>query len=1280
MTKLKNTKKGMAKKALSISLVAAMLATSNVPVWAAEDLFSDSTAVEAEVDTFSAETPVEDIAPIAEEADNAAVLQAESSSNAYEATVAFAGTGLKDNKITWGNEITATVSVKDAGTQTAVPEGKLYYAWKVDGLGTTEAKLEGNSVTISPDGTYAGKSLTLFLMVKNEDGDVVWTYTSDAISVEAKDISSLVSFKDNAITAPEYNGKAHNVAITEAMLNIDTSIATGFDIDDYFDVSYSGDNVNVTDDGIAVTLTAKKAGYKGKVTTSYKIGPMVLDGTEKRKIEDHFVATLTTASYAYTGTPINVKKGSVKLTDKDTGVELTGYLAADANDYVGASTKKNAGESENIEVALLETPAKGSVNKNYKITASAKKATTTNKLTIAKRDLSSVTATITAKQYDEGKTITVNAADITYKDKNTNETLTLNGDVKWTVPESAKNPGEYTVTFAPDVNNTNVTGSTSATLTVFSSDISQAKFGDETYAQADEQYTGEQVVKDIAKLGGVKIGNKTIAPTDYEITFGENINANDTTDVTKKTGVVIIKGKNSYAGSQKEYRFAIKPATITANTLTVNNYVERIDTQNASDYETSMGLVVKAKNTAGKEFTLQKDVDYTVEYEIIKDADGKDAKVRATVNSKNKNFTGVNVVKESNITGTIIKDGDIKLKQTSFTYTGKAIIPEFDVIINGRLIAPDQYTVKTITGNLDAGTATLVITGEAGSDYSDSVDAKATFTITPANAADLVGVIPSQQYTGYSLQPALQSLTLNGVDIDVSKNFDLAYGTNVNIGEGTVTLTPKANNKNFTGTKSITFKISGKLLNAGGALAVYDKNNLLVTGDKLNFSYDGTAHTYNKVLFNYSGSEKLKEDTDYEIKYVDNVYGKKTDAGQMGAVLVVAKGTNASTYGLEGVVKDGIYTDAAGNKVENVMFAQQFKIAQQSVYSSNISVGNGTYAGGLEVKPEVIVSVNGKTLIEGTDYDLKIDKAHTQATATKELSVEIVPKNGYTVASGQKMTFNWGIDKFDLANADISAKDGKVVVKCGKVDVDTSEYTVTTNADGTITITAAKTSKNYTGTKTVKGNGETDAERPVAPVISAVNVKGNKATVVLAGESDGATGYDYVISKSKVFTDKASRVDVKANVLTTETTFQYINQGVYYAYLHSWKRVDGKKVFSGWSNAYPFMISSITPEQPTVTSVKVTGKTVKVTYTKSANATGYDLVLGSAVKKVNGEKRPVEYGKLVKKVYKGNTVTATFTNVPKGTYYAGLHAYNRTSENNGKVFSPWSNTKKVTVK
>ena len=146
-------------------------------------------------------------------------------------------------------------------------------------------------------------------------------------------------------------------------------------------------------------------------------------------------------------------------------------------------------------------------------------------------------------------------------------------------------------------------------------------------------------------------------------------------------------------------------------------------------------------------------------------------------------------------------------------------------------------------------------------------------------------------------------------------------------------------------------------------------------------------------------------------------------------------------------------------------------------------------------------------------------------------------------------------------------------------------------------------------------------------------------------------------------------------------SFNYVQQGTYYAYCHAWTRnAEGKKIFGEWSNIYPFSVSAITPAQPVITSVKAKGTTVTVTYTKAANAEGYDVVLGSAAKKVNGEYRPVSYGKLVKKNIKGNVVTATFKNVKKGTYYAGLHAFNKTSEDGKKVFSQWSNVKKVTVK
>lgn len=115
-------------------------------------------------------------------------------------------------------------------------------------------------------------------------------------------------------------------------------------------------------------------------------------------------------------------------------------------------------------------------------------------------------------------------------------------------------------------------------------------------------------------------------------------------------------------------------------------------------------------------------------------------------------------------------------------------------------------------------------------------------------------------------------------------------------------------------------------------------------------------------------------------------------------------------------------------------------------------------------------------------------------------------------------------------------------------------------------------------------------------------------------------------------------------------------------------------------NIVKFTVTATTPSTPTVTSVKAKENTVTVTYTKSADATRYDVVLGSSVKSVNGEKRPVDFGELVKKNAKGNKVTVTFKNVPAGTYYAGLHSFNRTSEDGKKVFSKWSNAKKVTVK
>ena len=508
-----------------------------------------------------------------------------------------------------------------------------------------------------------------------------------------------------------------------------------------------------------------------------------------------------------------------------------------------------------------------------------------------------------------------------------------------------------------------------------------------------------------------------------------------------------------------------------------------------------MGLVVKAKNANGKEFALTEGTDYVVEKYKFTTSDDTDTttgevdgKVKVVLKTttknghkylKNTNFIvkdGEDAIYSSTITKTTLKSENIKLKKTAYTYTGAAIKPDFDVVVDGRVINPTEYKIKSLTNNVNAGTATMVITGTDGT-FTSKTDASITFTIEAADASKLVASVGSQTYTGYSIQPPVTAATLNNVAINVKDNFTVTYGENVAMGEGTITLTPK--NGNFTGTKTITFKITGQMLE-NGDFKFYDANGLKI--DNLSHTYDGTAYTPAKTVFdtantkvkkydnsNWESVGTLTEGTDYEIKYVDNTYGKKdsSDKKQYGVVLAIAKGTYGGNYtdSTTGVT-NGVYTDAEGNKIENVIYAERFEIGTLTIKDSNISVANGVYAGGLPVKPVVVVNVGGKTLVEGTDYELEYgaNDDRTKVTTTKSLTVKVVGKNGYRTDG--TVSKNWGIDKFNLANANVTVDGDKVTVKCGRVDIETSEYTVE-KKDGKVTVTAKKDSKNYTGSKTV---------------------------------------------------------------------------------------------------------------------------------------------------------------------------------------------------------------------
>ena len=1274
MTKIKNTKKGMAKKTLSMSLVVAMLATSNVPVWAAE--FSDGSDASVAVETPATETFSDEAAetPVAENEE--AVSAEATTNNKFNATVKFkkGSSDFTDKSVKWNvADLSAEVTVSAGEESTA----NIYAIWMVDGkqIGTNatgitslDTPISIPAVQLNPKMADAGSKITLYIYAEKA-GETVWRYTSDPISVEKIDINDVVNTTnattDVRIDNVPYDGKKHTV--TKSSLNIGSSLKADWTEDDFTIGDVIGDTENVTDDGVTVTLVPTKSGYTGVLTRKYKITPLTLTSSN---IGEYIKAEVVNTSVAYTGKTIAPKNTDVKLTDKKTGADLSGYI----KDVVGIATADGikAGKSHNL-IINLNSSSEGTV-KNYTI-GKGLTVTTENKLSITQRNLNTVDIQI--EEIPSSTPYTLQT--IKYYDKTTKEELKLDNEVAFDT-SAINGAGTYTV--KATANSQNVTGETTAIVRVADTSLRGATFKND-YARADEEYTGEQIVKDITKLGDVYIGNKKILPENYKIEFGTNINAG--------TGVIRIVGQNSYKNSVAEVPFNIKKAVVSADTITYNKLVEGKDTQEASAYKNAVGLVVKAKNAKGKEFTLTEGTDYTVSYSIGTDSDG-DSAVKTVIKLKDDGnyvlkagFTGTS----SKITNKMIKDADIRLKQTSYTYTGAGITPKYDVVVDGRILNPaTDYEVVSVSKNVNVGTATLEIKGKSGSNYSDKATAKATFSIVAADASKLTGAIASQPYTGYAINPAPSQidLTLDGVKINVNDNFTLSYGENINIGEGTVTLTPK--NGNFTGTKTITFKISGKMLK-GGALEYYKADGLK---DSLSKKYDGKEIKAAKTVFNTTHttlnektlSDKLTEGTDYEIKYVDNVYGKTINGKQYGFVLVVAKGNYAGNYSGD-TVTDGIYTDAAGNKITNVIVADKFEITKQDMVRTNVSVKNGTYAAGLLVKPSVVITVNGRTLVEGTDYDLDFagNKDLVNATEKNSLTVTVEPKNGYQDGTGvgANLTFKWGIDKFNLSNADVSVKDGNVTVKCGSITVPSADYTVTKDAAADkVTVTAAKDSKNYTGSKTVSAD-VAPAEKPDAPMISNVKVVGNKATVILSGEASDAAGYDYVISTDRDCITNKAYDGVSKNQATTSTSFKYVQQGTYYAYCHAWKRDEnGKKVFSDWSNAYPFVVSAITPDAPVITNVKVNGTTIKVTYKAAANATGYDVVLGTGSKKENGETRPYQYGNHKKLNLKEGTVTATFKNVPKGTWVVGMHAFNRTSEDGKKVFSPWSNLKKATVR
>jgi len=254
------------------------------------------------------------------------------------------------------------------------------------------------------------------------------------------------------------------------------------------------------------------------------------------------------------------------------------------------------------------------------------------------------------------------------------------------------------------------------------------------------------------------------------------------------------------------------------------------------------------------------------------------------------------------------------------TYTGSPITPDITVRAGGVILSKNIHYTVTYKNNINAGTATVTITGKGL--YSGST-ATATYKINPGQISETsIPEIRMQKYTGHAIEPDVTVKDGNNTLI-CNTDYTLKYSNNINAGTAVVTVTGKGN---YTGTKTATFKIIEDFT----AFTISDIPDQTYTGSPI------IPEVTVKI-----GSKTLVKDVDYTVHCFNN-----TDAG------------TATMY----VSGKGNYADIA---------KMTFTIAAKPLSGVSVSfVPEQTYTGSA-ITPDFTVDDGSKTLVKGTDYTVK---------------------------------------------------------------------------------------------------------------------------------------------------------------------------------------------------------------------------------------------------------------------------------------------------------------------
>jgi len=294
----------------------------------------------------------------------------------------------------------------------------------------------------------------------------------------------------------------------------------------------------------------------------------------------------------------------------------------------------------------------------------------------------------------------------------------------------------------------------------------------------------------------VQVNGFTLAPSDYTVTYDNNVNAG-----TGTAKIIITAASGNVTGSNDDITFSIAKRDLTSITIADIAPVEY--KKAAYDFE-SLQVSVTGQDAQNNVYEMKlEDFNTPVLTNAINAGEGT---ISLTVKNEGNFIFAEPVEKKFTITQRDLSKISIGSISES-VYDGKAKKPTPALRDFNASLANADFT-RTWSDNINAGEATMIVTGKRN--YTGTREVK--FTIAKKNLETVtIADIAAQNYDGEAKTPELEVSFNNGEVVTLTKDVDytVSYENNTNAGPATAKITAvEGEGKNYTGTAEKTFTIN----------------------------------------------------------------------------------------------------------------------------------------------------------------------------------------------------------------------------------------------------------------------------------------------------------------------------------------------------------------------------------------------------------------------------------------------------------------------------------------